>query len=88
MKLRKAVRARVTVMPADTGGKVAFTVQKRVRGHWRARVRYDGKKVLSATGICSWKFRPRTRGLWRVQATANGPDTSRATSPWRQVRVR
>ena len=88
VKLRKAVRARVTLTPADTGGKVAFKVQKRVRGAWERRVRYYGKKVISATGICSWKFTPKTRGLWRVQATANGPDTSRATSPWRQVRVR
>ena len=49
-----------------------------------------GDAAIRATGSFSWKFTPKSRGLWRVRADtdAHSDTTSWGSSPWRKVRVR
>ena len=89
VRLGVAVRARGTVRPADLGGKVSFVVQKRVNVGWRTRPKLAGHAQVSTTGSYSWRFTPKSRGLWRVQAGGGGTDLTRGdSSPWRQFRVK
>ena len=90
VKLGRSVRASGTVKPADIGGNVHFVVQKRQSGGWHTRPLLGGKAAISATGTYSWKFTPKSRGLFRVQAsTDQHSETTRwGTSPWRQVVIK
>ena len=90
VRLGKTVRARGKVRPADLGGKVTFLVQKRRPGKWVTRPALAGDATIRATGSFSWKFTPKSRGLWRVRADtdAHSDTTSWGSSPWRKVRVR
>ena len=63
-RLGRTLKVGGTVAPADLGGKVTIRVQKRVQRRWVKDVTV--KRVISATGTYSWKWKPRTRGTFRV----------------------
>jgi hypothetical protein len=68
VKLGRTLRVDGSVAPADLGGKVTIRVQKLavVAGRWVTRVTV--KRAISATGTYSWKFTPKSRGAYRVDA--------------------
>jgi len=80
-----------TVAPADLGGKVTIRVQKRVDGRWVTRV--SVKRAVSATGTYGWKFTPKHRGTFRVDAripataTHRGVVTRWTKGPWPAFQV-
>jgi hypothetical protein len=85
------VRASGTVQPADMGGDVRFIVQKKVKsGNWKTRPLLGGKAAISGTGIFSWEFTPKSRGLFRVQASAgvHSQTTRLGSSLWRHVAIK
>ena len=91
VKLGRSVRASGTVKPADMGGKVEFIVQKKLKsGSWKTRSILGGKAAVTATGAYSWKFTPKGRGLFRVQASTDqySETTRRGVSRWRPVIIK
>jgi hypothetical protein len=67
VKLGRTLTVKGTVAPADLGGKVTIRVQKRVAGKWVPRA--HSSELISGTGTFSWKFTPKSRGEYRVDAT-------------------
>ncbi len=66
VELGRTLTVHCTVAPADLGGNVTIRVQRRVGGKWVARATVE--RALSATGTCSWKWTPKSRGEYRVNA--------------------
>ena len=91
VRLGHSVRASGTVRPADVEGDVQFIVQKKVKsGNWKTRPLLGGKAAISATGNFSWKFTPKSHGLFRVQASAgdHSETTRLGSSRWSQVIIK
>ncbi len=91
VKLGRTLRVGGTVAPADLGGKVTIRVQKRIDHRWVTRITV--KRAISATGTYGWKFTPKSRGAYRVDAripaTAahRGVVTRWTKGPWPTFRV-
>jgi len=66
VKLGRTLTVKGTVAPVDLGGRVTIRVQKRVAGKWVTRITMQ--RAISATGTCSWKFTPQSRGEYRGDA--------------------
>ena len=67
-RLGRTLTVSGAVAPADLGGKVTIRVHKLVgvAGRWVTRITV--KRAISARGTCSWKFTPKSRGEYRVDA--------------------
>jgi len=67
-KLGRTLTVHGAVAPADLGGKVTIRVRKAraVDGKWVTRITV--RRAISATGTYSWKWTPRHRGFYRVDA--------------------
>ena len=90
-KLGRTLRVSGAVAPADLGGKVTIRVLKRVGHKWATRL--TAKRAISATGTYSWKFTPKSRGAYRLDAripatTAHRSVVTRWTKgPWATFHV-
>ena len=76
LKLGRGVTVEGTVTPADLGGKVTIRVQKSVAGKWDTRITV--KRAISDTGTYSWKWTPKSRGKFRVEAMIPATKAHRA----------
>jgi len=67
-KLGRTLTVHGAVAPADLGGKVTIRVRKAraADGKWVTRVTV--RRSIAATGTYSWKWTPRHRGYYRVDA--------------------
>ena len=67
-KLGRTLTVHGAVAPADLGGKVTIRVRKAraADGKWVTRITV--RRAISATGTYSWKWTPRHRGFYRVDA--------------------
>lgn len=55
-----------TVAPADVGGRITIRVHKRVNHKWVTCI--TRTRAISDTGTYSWKWTPKSRGAYRVDA--------------------
>ena len=84
MMLGKRVTAKGKVTPTSlAGSKVKLTVQKKKSGRWVTVKRVS--RLISATATYSWRYRPLSRGAYRMRAAI--PNTT-AKSVWRAFRVK
>jgi hypothetical protein len=91
VKLGRTLTVHGTVAPADLGGKATIRIKQRVAGRWVTRIIV--KRTISATGTYGWKWTPKSRGAYRVDAripaTAahRGVVTRWTKGPWPTFRV-
>jgi hypothetical protein len=88
IRLGKSVTAKGTVTPTSLAGrKITLTVQKKSGTKWvKAKT---GVATLSATGAYGWRYKPTTKGAYRVQAKIAKTTTSAAaTTKWRSFKVK
>ena len=88
LKLGRRVTAECTLAPSSlAGASCAITVQRKT-GHRWFRVK-QVTRTIGPSGAFSWKYKPPTRGRYRMQATmaATAQHTS-AETPWHGFRVK
>jgi len=74
--LGRSTTVKGTVKPEDVGGKVTIRVQKRVNHKWVTRI--TRTRAISDAGTYSWKWTPKTRGKFRVDARIPATATHKA----------
>jgi FG-GAP repeat len=88
VKLDKRLTAKGTVTPTSLAGSmVTCTVQKKQGSKW-VKVKRVARTV-SASGACSWQYKPAKRGTYRLQVTiAKTATHGAATTKWLSFRVK
>jgi len=83
MMLGQRVTAKGKVTPTSlAGSKVKLKVQKKKSGRW-VTVK-SVSRLISATARYSWRYRPLSRGAYRMRAAI--PNTT-AKTVWRKFKV-
>ena len=89
LALGLSVTAKCTLRPSSLAGESCrLTVQKKMKGYGWMKVTTKAGSI-DLTGTYSWRYKPATRGSFRMQATiaATAQHTS-AKSPWRAFKVK
>jgi hypothetical protein len=87
MRLGRRVTAKGSVRPSSlVGSPVKLTVQKKKSGRWVTVKRVA--RTISLTGSYGWKYKPASRGAYRMRATiAKTALHTAAKTPWRTFKV-
>lgn len=86
--LGRRVTAKCIVTPTSLAGeRCKLTVQKKKGTRWAKVAGLTG--TIGATGTYSWKYKPATRGSYRMQAKLVATAThAAAKTPWRAFKVK